>query len=103
MQIFRNVLLPASALVAESKMKSQEEDECLCRPSELPIYVTERVQKSAANQSEETPSSLENAIRKTRQTFTKYSDEFNAYKRVGLDHLERSKENVDCKFLSFKI
>lgn len=88
--------------MAEAKTKLQKESEdTFCRPSELPIYTPESTQElGACPEEQEIPGFVEDAFRNVRLTLTKYNQEFQAYKKVGLDHLDKSKENVECKVYS---
>ncbi|XP_023021622.1 MICOS complex subunit 26/27 isoform X2 [Leptinotarsa decemlineata] len=97
-QIFRKCLIPAVAVITESKIKPEKQkEECLCRPSELPIYTPEKEHRSpeSVEQPDATIGMIENAIRTTRQTLTRYSDEAAAYKRVAEEQFNKSKENVE--------
>lgn len=62
----------------------------------MPIYSpkegTDKIQKV---QREEPCGKVEETVRVVRQTVTKYVDEFAAYKRVGVEHFDRSMENLD--------
>ncbi|KAG5883148.1 hypothetical protein JTB14_033399 [Gonioctena quinquepunctata] len=98
-QVLKKCLIPAAAVVAEAKLKAQTQNEgYLCRPSELPIYTPEQEFSNSikTEQVDETPGMIENAIRVTRQTLTKYSDEAKAYKRVAVEQFDKSKENIEC-------
>ncbi|CAH1183202.1 unnamed protein product [Phaedon cochleariae] len=95
-QVVKKALLPAAAVVVESKIKTEvQKNDCFCRPSELPIYTSDPPRVAPLNEPQEPPSALENAIRTTRQTITKYSDEISAYKRVAVEQFDKSKENVE--------
>ncbi|KAJ8915659.1 hypothetical protein NQ315_003443 [Exocentrus adspersus] len=96
--VIRRCLIPAAAVVVEANTKPQSETEQLCRPSELPIYTPEPVQSTASvcKEEGELPGYLEDIFRNVRITLTKYNQEFQAYKKVGLDQLEKSKENIEC-------
>lgn len=89
------------AVTAETKIKPESKDENKtnsCRPSELPIYTSKDEPKIVTNvEVEEKPGYIESVIRDIRVTVTKYSDEFKAYKRVGVEHVDKSMENIECK------
>lgn len=94
LQILRKGLITAAAVIVEAK--SQNDDK-VCRPSELPIYSPqEEPAKTTKLQVDETSGTLESGVREVRETLTKYMDEVNAYKRVGVEHFDRSMENLDC-------
>ncbi|KAJ8934636.1 hypothetical protein NQ314_013235 [Rhamnusium bicolor] len=102
-QVIRNCLIPTvAAVVVEVKNKPQQNEEnvcsSVCRPSELPIYTPESTNESVkkeCKEEESPPGAIEQAFRTTRLTYNKYSEEFKAYKRVGFEHLDRSRENVE--------
>lgn len=89
----RRSLITAATIAVE--IKSQNEK--VCRPSELPIYSSKLEAETTKLQIKETPGQIETAVRDIRQTLTKYVDELSAYKRVGMEHVDRSIENLDCK------
>lgn len=75
-----------------------------CRPSELPIYSPNQYSDELTkSQVQETDGKLENIIKEVRVTFTKYINEFVAYKRVGVDHFNQSMENLDCMYVNFTL
>ncbi|XP_018579975.1 MICOS complex subunit MIC27 [Anoplophora glabripennis] len=97
-QVIRRCLIPAAAVVVEATVKPQakNEQELLCRPSELPIYSPEPIWESTtALKEREIPGFIEDSFRNIRLTLTKYNEELQAYKKVGLDQFEKSRENVE--------
>lgn len=81
------------------EIKPQSENN-FCRPSELPIYTPNNYSdESTKSQVQKSDDKLENIVKEVRVTFTKYINEFVAYKRVGVDHFNHSMENLDCMFV----
>ncbi|KAJ8961230.1 hypothetical protein NQ318_008913 [Aromia moschata] len=95
-QVIKRYLIPAATVVVTEAKEKLQNEENVCRPSELPIYTPEpKVQNICHEQEKQPPGAVENAFRTARVTFTKYNEDFKAYKRVGLEQLEKSKENVE--------
>ncbi|KAJ8972807.1 hypothetical protein NQ317_009503 [Molorchus minor] len=94
-QVIKRYIIPAAAIVVETQVKSRNE-ETVCRPSELPIYTSEpKVQNVCNETKQEPPGALEDLFRTIRVTITKYNEDLQAYKRVGLDEFEKNKERID--------
>jgi hypothetical protein len=96
-QFFKTLLVPAAALVAEEKYKSDSQKKPnLCRPSDLPIYVPEPPPTTAHEPEPTVPSYIENSFATVREQVTKVYKEVKAYQRVGVDYVEQSKDNAEC-------
>jgi hypothetical protein len=95
-KFFKTLLVPAAALVAEEKYKSDSQKKPnLCRPSDLPIYVPEPPPTTAHEPEPTVPSYIENSFATVREQVTKVYKEVKAYQRVGVDYVEQSKDNAE--------
>lgn len=99
----RSVFIPSAALIAEKKLQEKEQNKPkLCRRSDLPIYVAETAPSSQPKLSEEKglfgfSEQLESSFGIARHHVTRVYNEAQAYKKVGLDYVEQSRDNAECK------
>lgn len=81
--------------MVEQSIKNYGEKK-VCRPSELPLYTPPET-PIVQEQKTRLPNSFEEYFATARQHVTKVYQEVKAYQRVGVDYLEQSKDNAECK------
>ncbi|XP_056642518.1 MICOS complex subunit MIC27 isoform X1 [Diorhabda sublineata] len=99
-QVFRKCLVPVAlaAVTVEAKEKNVsniENEQKLCRPSELPLYTPDPQSRTHTIEEQQLPSKLEETIKTVRLKLTEINAEAQAYKRVGLNQFEKRKEDFD--------
>ncbi|CAH1130464.1 unnamed protein product [Ceutorhynchus assimilis] len=101
--VIRKGLIPAAAVVTEVKMQNSdqvEDNEFVCRPSELPIYTPDlqsfaKQPKIVQKEEVPAPSFIQDSVKTMRRTLTKYKKEYEAYEVVAKRNLTESKQNVE--------
>lgn len=96
-------MILAAATIVESRIdsKSKEEENCLCRPSELPIYIDDDVdteKESTCNETEEAVLQyMENLVLDSQKKYENMRTQLNLLKKDGEHAYLYTKGNVQRK------
>ncbi|CAH1115583.1 unnamed protein product [Psylliodes chrysocephalus] len=100
-QILKICVVPSLAATAVQVVKTKnepqnKEEECLMRPSELPLYTPEPTLKlQPVDHRSPQLDKIESAIRSLRVQLVKFNHEYNQYKKVGVQEFHKRKDELD--------
>ncbi|KAF2896043.1 hypothetical protein ILUMI_10136 [Ignelater luminosus] len=92
-QVVRYVFIPAAALVAE-KSKASTAD-CVCKPSELPIYSTKESNVQISEPCPPPPGGIEQAFGTIRRSIFSMLAELKSLEKAGEDYFHMGLENTE--------